>query len=308
MEGAAGGQRGRGRGLAGDRLQHRRRVQPGHAAQQGGRVGVPGVAEQRLHRGLLHDPPGIHHQHAVGGLGHHAQVVGDQDDRRPALPLPPPQHGQHLRLHRHVQRRGRLVGQDQPRVAGQRHRRHRPLPHAAGELVRVLPRPPRRIRDLHVPQQLHRPCPGRTPGHAPQRHLALDHLPPDRQHRVQRGRRVLEDEAGRLAPHPAQRLRPRRRHLHPAQPHRPAHPRRGGQQPARRQRRDALARARFAHDAQDLPGRRREVEPPHRLDPAGEADVQAADLEDGLAHRGGGQAITPCGRWCAARSCCRCRA
>ena len=43
-----------------------------------------------------------------------------------------------LRLHRHVERRGRLVGDQHLRVQRQRHRDHDALAHAAGELVRVV--------------------------------------------------------------------------------------------------------------------------------------------------------------------------
>ena len=43
-----------------------------------------------------------------------------------------------LRLHRHVERGRRLVGDQQLRVADQRHRDHRALAHTAGELVRVV--------------------------------------------------------------------------------------------------------------------------------------------------------------------------
>ena len=43
-----------------------------------------------------------------------------------------------LRLDRHVERGRRLVGDQELRLAGQRHRDHRALPHPAGELVRVV--------------------------------------------------------------------------------------------------------------------------------------------------------------------------
>ena len=52
---------------------------------------------------------------------------------------------QDLGLDRHVERRRRLVGDEDPRVAGQRHRDHRPLAHAAGELVRIAAVGSRRI-------------------------------------------------------------------------------------------------------------------------------------------------------------------
>ena len=48
------------------------------------------------------------------------------------------EHLDDLRLDRHVERRRRLVGDQDARVVGDRHRDHRALAHAAGELVRVL--------------------------------------------------------------------------------------------------------------------------------------------------------------------------
>ena len=47
------------------------------------------------------------------------------------------EHLEHLGLHGHVERGGRLVGDQQLRVAGDGHGDHRPLAHAAGELVGV---------------------------------------------------------------------------------------------------------------------------------------------------------------------------
>ena len=43
-----------------------------------------------------------------------------------------------LRLDRDVERRRRLVGDQQLRLAGERHRDHRALAHAARELVRIV--------------------------------------------------------------------------------------------------------------------------------------------------------------------------
>ena len=58
-----------------------------------------------------------------------------------------------LRLHGDVERRGRLVGEQQLRPAGQGDGDHHPLAHAARQLVRVLAHPPRRLRDAHVGEQ-----------------------------------------------------------------------------------------------------------------------------------------------------------
>ena len=58
-----------------------------------------------------------------------------------------------LRLDGDVERGGRLVGDDQLGVAGQRDGDHDALAHAAGKLVRILLQPPRRIGDADQIQQ-----------------------------------------------------------------------------------------------------------------------------------------------------------
>ena len=68
-----------------------------------------------------------------------------------------------LRLHGHVERGGRLVGDEQLRVVDQRHRDHRALPHAAGELVRVVVDPPVRLRDADPVEHLDRALAGDLP-------------------------------------------------------------------------------------------------------------------------------------------------
>ena len=56
---------------------------------------------------------------------------------KPALALQLAQQVEDLRLDRHVQRRRRLVGDQQPRARRQRHRDHHALAHAAGHFVRI---------------------------------------------------------------------------------------------------------------------------------------------------------------------------
>jgi hypothetical protein len=55
-----------------------------------------------------------HHDHAVGDLADQAEVVGDEQHRHLVLLLQPRDQVHDLLLDRHVQRRGRLVG-DQER-------------------------------------------------------------------------------------------------------------------------------------------------------------------------------------------------
>ena len=56
----------------------------------------------------------------------------------PSLALQLAQQVEDLRLDRHVERGRRLVGDQQLRLAGQRHGDHHALAHAAGELVRIV--------------------------------------------------------------------------------------------------------------------------------------------------------------------------
>ena len=72
-------------------------------------------------------------------------------------------HLEHLGLDGHVQRGGRLVGDQQLGVERHGHGDHRPLAHAAGELVRVVVDPAVRLRDAHQLEQFHGPGPGLLP-------------------------------------------------------------------------------------------------------------------------------------------------
>ncbi len=80
----------------------------------------------------------IHHADAVRDLRYDGQVVRDEDvgQRKPALQLG--HQVEDLRLHRHVQRRGRLVADEQIGLARQRARDRDALALAAGELVGIL--------------------------------------------------------------------------------------------------------------------------------------------------------------------------
>ena len=63
---------------------------------------------------------------------------------------------QDLRLHGDVERRGRLVGDQQIRLVGERHRDHHALALAAGQLVRIARQPPVRIGNADLRQQFER--------------------------------------------------------------------------------------------------------------------------------------------------------
>ena len=65
-----------------------------------------------------------------------------------------------LSLDRHVERGRRLVGDQDVRVAPERHRDHRALPHPAGELVRKVVDARFRVRDPDLAKQLDGPVLG----------------------------------------------------------------------------------------------------------------------------------------------------
>src|SRR3546814_2369297 len=67
---------------AGDRRQALGGSPLRQGGQQGGRVGVVWIREEACDRLLFHLLPGILHHDALGGLRHHAHVVGDQHERR----------------------------------------------------------------------------------------------------------------------------------------------------------------------------------------------------------------------------------
>ena len=76
----------------------------------------------------------------------------------PSSSLDPLDDLEDLGLHGDVERGGGLVGDEHLGVVGHGHGDHRPLAHAARELVRVLPGPCRRLRDADQVEQLDRPA------------------------------------------------------------------------------------------------------------------------------------------------------
>ena len=89
------------------------------AVHEPDRVGMPRRSEDVLDGARLDDVSRVHHEDAVAHLGHDPQVVRDQDDRGLGLLLDALEDFEDLRLDRHVERRGRLVG-DQESMASWR--------------------------------------------------------------------------------------------------------------------------------------------------------------------------------------------
>ena len=124
------------------------RVGHRHGRQQDLGVRMARRGEQRVAVGDFDDVAEVHHGDAVADVAHHRQVVRDEQVGDAELGLQVHQQVDHLRLHRDVERRHRLVADDQLRVQRQRAGDAEALALAAGELVRILGRRLRAQADL----------------------------------------------------------------------------------------------------------------------------------------------------------------
>ena len=156
---------------------------------------MPGSANTSSTPPISAASPGVHDQHPVGDAGHDAKVMADEDHRRARSRCRTDVSSvEDLRLHRHVQRRRRLVGDEQLRLVGDGDGDHDPLPHAAGQLVREAPGHPGRARaGRRRPAARPRGAMAARPADLAVQQDALGDLPADGVHRVECGHRVLED-------------------------------------------------------------------------------------------------------------------
>ena len=253
-----------------------------HGRDEAARVRVLRVAENLVHAALLEHAAVAHDKDVVRHFRDHAHVVGDEQHRRAGLALQRLQQVQRLGLHGHIERRRRLVGDDHGGIAGQRHRDHDALAHAAGKRMRVLPDALFRVGDAHLAQHFQH---GLAQVRALQSAVDAHHLRKlvaDGLHRVQRGHRFLEDHADAAAPHPAHLGLGQLQQVASVQPDGSLYARDPFlQEPHDRQRSDAFAGAGFADQRQRLA--RPDLEA-HALDhgflPKG--DTQVADLDNRL--------------------------
>ena len=155
--------------------------------------GCCGRREGLLHGPALDDLAGVHHGHLVDHLRHDAEVVGDQEDRHPELLAEVLHQLEDLGLHGDVERRRGLVGDQELGVAAQRHPDHHALAHAAGHLVRVVPHPLLGGGDPDEPHHLERAGLRLLVADVLVEPHRLGDLLADREDRVQRGHRLLED-------------------------------------------------------------------------------------------------------------------
>ena len=114
------------------------------------------VVEKAARLSALDHPAGVHDDDLVRDLGDDAEVVRDQDHGGVELVLQPVDQLDDLRLDRDVERRRRLVRDQDVGVAGERHRDHRALAHPARKLVRIVVDPGVRVRNPDLLEQVDR--------------------------------------------------------------------------------------------------------------------------------------------------------
>ncbi len=142
----------------------------------------------------------VHHVHAVGIARHDPQVVGDENERDPELAREILHELENLRLDRHIERGGRLVGNDKFGIARKGDRDDDALTHASRELVRVLLEALRGIRNAHEREQLYGTLARLLLGHSQVKTKRLHDLVADGEHRVQRRHRLLESHGDVASP------------------------------------------------------------------------------------------------------------
>src|SRR5262245_3307395 len=288
MEGTPGWQAREVRRLPGNRVERLLAAELRHRAQQRARVRVLRVVEQLLHRRLLDDLASIHHRDAIAHLGDDAEVVRHEDQRHAGLALDVLEQIEVLRLDRHVEVGGGLIGDDQARAAGERDRSDDTLAHAAAHLVGIVAHPLLGRWDPDSLQQVLHARPQRPAPKLLMEERGLGDLPKDREERVQRCHRILEDHGDPPPAHAAQLALTLARQLFALEAHAAAHDAGGPRQEADdRETGRRLAAARLADEPERLARPEREAHTVHRLDDARSAEGEEVCPEVGHLENGG---------------------
>ncbi len=127
---------------------------------QRARIGMARGMGHGPRRSAFHDVAGIEHEDVVAHMRGEAQVMRDEQQRRAVIALHAADDLHDMGLRAHVERRRRLVGDDQGGLAGEGHGDEHALAHAARELERIALQQGSRDREAGHP-----PAP-RWPGRA----------------------------------------------------------------------------------------------------------------------------------------------
>ena len=247
------------------------------------RVRVVGLGQDGAGGARLDELARLHDRHAVAQVGDDAEVVRDEEHRHVALGLQVAEQVEHFGLHRHVEGRGRLVGDDQVGVgrdgAGDQHA----LRHAARDLERVRVERALRVRDADPVEQRERLLGRILLAHPEPDAQRLDELAADRERLVEVRHRLLRDvpdaapadaRIGALVGVVEQRALVVDRAAGDVSA--------SGEQSQHRERRLRLARARFADQAVDLALADLQRDAVDDLERLAVADPQIGDGQHGL--------------------------
>ena len=153
-----------------------------------GRIAQDGVERSGLDQSAL-----PHHRDAVGDLGDHAHVMGDEQHGGAVIALEIADQGQNLLLRGDVERGGRLVRDEQLRFEHERHRDHDALALTAGESVRVGGEDALDLGQAHLLHHVEDALLARLRIEFGVRAQNLVDLAANRHHRIERRHRLLED-------------------------------------------------------------------------------------------------------------------
>ena len=277
-------------GLAGNRLQRElpSDVEAWDALEEAERVGVAWLRENLICSTGLDERSGVHDVYALTHAGDDSEVVRDQDERGPPFCDERAQEVEDLRLNRHVERRCRLVRDEELRLARERHCDHYSLAHSAGELMWIVPDSRFRARDPHLVEKLDDPDVRFAGRHVEVGRERLANLPADGVYGVQARHGILKDHPDLLASHAAELSV---RHLQEVasceQRGASSHPSGSREDAQERERRDALPAAGLADDSErlSLPDRERDViDCIDRPALGRELDAQSVDREERVRH------------------------
>ena len=118
------------------------------------------MSKNFLRRSHFDQAAGVHHSDAVRHLRDYGKIVGDEQHRQREFLAQLAEQVEHLRLDGDVERGRRLVGNQQRRPVHHRHGNHHALALSAGELVRIVARPPLGLGNGNGAQRLDRKPPG----------------------------------------------------------------------------------------------------------------------------------------------------
>ena len=175
-----------------------------HGREQGAGVGMLRGVEDLRHRPVFDLAAAPHHHHVIGHLRDHAHVVGDEDHSRVQIALQLTDDVEDLRLDGHVQCCRGFVGNQQRRLAGQRHGDHGALAHAARERMRVAVEQALGVGQAYFFQQGSGLFACIRHAQALVQDQRFGYLVANREHRVQRCHGLLEDHGDLVATDGAQ--------------------------------------------------------------------------------------------------------